>query len=218
MDIVPSRIVLMGTSKMSLHDRFSKISRPKLAVESHLTNYLSADHDYREGQKVKPLVYDENLQDLIPAEYIYPDDLLDENQDPVEYRMVRPRQRYVRLSSSLRNRVNFPVRRSSTFYYPLSTGINRKALFLKPKSWKFLAVNGNVDVQSNGRNGKFNQSNSGFRPKRNMNFGRGKRFRSRRNEGNKFKREPVTREKLDKELDDYMKKGKHPQIDVSDLV
>lgn len=31
------------------------------------------------------------------------------------------------------------------------------------------------------------------------------------------KRSVVTREELDKELDEYMKKGKHPQIDVSDL-
>lgn len=31
------------------------------------------------------------------------------------------------------------------------------------------------------------------------------------------KRPAVTKEELDKELDEYMKKGKHPQIDVSDL-
>lgn len=50
--------------------------------------------------------------------------------------------------------------------------------------------------------------------------GRGGRFIGGNLSSSNFsraKRSVVTREELDKELDEYMKKGKHPQIDVSDL-
>lgn len=66
-------------------------------------------------------------------------------------------------------------------------------------------------------------NNTFWRPRsvlaRNWTFrARGKRFLGRgfpkfiRN-----RRPTVTREELDRELEEYMKKGKHPQIDVSDL-
>ena len=94
-------------------------------------------------------------------------------------------------------------------------------IFFRPKprlSGSVPSANSKVIVQSyrpintrvNFTNGtKSRKSVAGFR-------GRGQW--SRRGSGNKVARLQVTREELDKELDAYMKKGKHRKIDASDLM
>lgn len=209
---MPSRIVLMGTSKMSLHDRFSKISRAARTgpVRNQVTVYHSAEHDYRDKEP-KPVILDDK------NEYLYTDDVINDEYS-LRYRIVRPRQRFVHLPSSLRNRVNFPPHRQNGSYPATPRGVNRRTFLSKPKPRVFRQITSNGNIQSN-RFIKSNFYTGGFKPSRNLKAGRGRGVRNRGNfNASRFKREPVTHEDLDKELDAYMKKGKHPHIDVSDLV
>ncbi|VDD97079.1 unnamed protein product [Enterobius vermicularis] len=188
---------------------FSKISHAARAapVRKQINSFRNVEHDYREDPKAV-MVVDSN-------DYVYGDEVIDDY--PMRYRLVRPRQRFVHLPLSLRNRVNFPARRQNGTYFPASRGINRRAFFLKPRPRVFRPIGAGANVQNNRFSKNFYVGAS--KSLRSQSSGRGRGVRNRGNfNSNRFKREPVTHEDLDKELDAYMKKGKHPQIDVSDLV
>lgn len=139
------------------------------------------------------------------------------------YRPLQPRPRptsYMKMP--LRNRVSFPPfsnRGNNTFFR--SHGFVQKTnYFVQRKQRPFGSImytnentryNGNVYNKrlNKGSFGKWNKNDGVYR-------GRGKvargGFVARR-----IKRPVITREELDRELDEYMKKSKHPHIDVSDL-
>ncbi|VIO96298.1 Uncharacterized protein BM_BM12867 [Brugia malayi] len=218
---VPSRIVLMGTSKISLNERFSQIPVPKLRHSVvPIRSYNSIEQSYREPiLNRRPLYiddvelsndYDEIGEDNIEAATNYVEQV---RVIPKRKLGVYPSPRFARIP--VRNRITFPHWRNRFNY-----GLVRKVNVDRPRPFGSLRyASRNTRFARNGFSRTLWRPNTVL-PRNHAFYGRGGRFFSgslSSSNSSRTKRSVVTREELDKELDEYMKKGKHPQIDVSDL-
>uniref|UniRef100_A0A915C046 Chromatin target of PRMT1 protein C-terminal domain-containing protein n=1 Tax=Parascaris univalens TaxID=6257 RepID=A0A915C046_PARUN len=218
MDVpIPPRIILMGTSKISLNERFSKlpVSPRRRPAAATVTSYRSADHDYREPEVVE---YSPDLEFKNSA-VADGDDLLGVRFVP-RYSGVRtihrsPRaywQPYVPLK--LRNRIKFPLPRNYVAFPP-SRAYIRRSTFNGSRSLGLARPVRSLRFKQEGfstalKGGRFNNRGTA----RGLSVARG-----RDGVGFAFRRrQQISREQLDRELDAYMKRSKHPKIDVSDLV
>uniref|UniRef100_A0A0M3I387 FoP_duplication domain-containing protein n=1 Tax=Ascaris lumbricoides TaxID=6252 RepID=A0A0M3I387_ASCLU len=226
MDVpIPPRIILMGTSKISLNERFSKlpVSPRRRPTAATVTSYRSADHDYREPEVVE---YSPDLEFkftfwLQSSAVADEDDLLGVRFVP-RYSGVRtihrsPRsywQPYVPLK--LRNRVKFPLSRNYVAFPPTRAYI-RRGTFNGSRTLGLARPVRSLRFKQDG----FNSTLKGGRFN-NRGAARGLSVpvpRGRDGVGFAFRRrQQISREQLDRELDAYMKRSKHPKIDVSDLV
>uniref|UniRef100_A0A0R3RPQ2 FoP_duplication domain-containing protein n=1 Tax=Elaeophora elaphi TaxID=1147741 RepID=A0A0R3RPQ2_9BILA len=220
---VPSRIVLMGTSKISLNERFSQVPVPKLrhnVTQIRSYNSGNAEQSYREplvtrrplyiGDIELPNVYDTVEEDGIEATANYLEQV---RIIPKPKLGIYQSPRFARIP--IRNRISFPHWRNRFNY-----GFVRKINIDRPRPFGSLRyASRNTRFTRNGFSRILWRSNTVL-PRNRAFHGRGDRFTGGNLSSSNFsrsKRSVVTREELDKELDEYMKKGKHPQIDVSDL-
>uniref|UniRef100_A0A8R1XLX5 FoP_duplication domain-containing protein n=2 Tax=Onchocerca TaxID=6281 RepID=A0A8R1XLX5_ONCVO len=220
---IPSRIVLMGTSKISLNERFSQIPVPKLRHSiAPIRSYNSdnIEQTYHEPIVTRRPLYIDDIE--LPNEY----DAIEEDgiESPTNYveqvRIIPKRKLGIYQSHPfaripVRNRISFPQWQNKFNY-----GFVRKISIDRPRPFGSLRyASRNTRFARNGFSRVLWRSNTIL--SRNRAFhGRGGRFiggNLSSSHFNRAKRSVVTREELDKELDEYMKKGKHPQIDVSDL-
>ncbi|KHN88532.1 hypothetical protein Tcan_16491 [Toxocara canis] len=217
MDVpIPARIILMGTSKISLNERFSKLPvgarrRPPAGT---VTGYRSADHDYREpGVERSPTV------DFKNGTAVDEDELLGVRFLPRfggSTTVARAPRSYLQsfVPLKLRDRVKFPVKRNYLTFAP-TRGYIRRGSYNGSRPFGLSRSMKNMRFKQNG-------FNSAFKSERYSNRGisRGTSgARGRGRAGFAFpRRQPITREQLDRELDAYMKRSKHPKIDVSDLM
>lgn len=184
-------------------------------------SYSSAGSEvsYREPLVARRPLYvdDYDLQD----EYDAVDNDLEATTNYIEEVRVVPRRKFSQYQTNprfaripVRNRISFPVWRNR-----FAGSFMRKINIDRPRPF------GSLRYAS--RNTRFirNGFSNTFWRSRNM-MPQGRSFLARRgrfagdtstNRFNRTRRPAVTKEELDKELDEYMKKGKHPQIDVSDL-
>ncbi|VDN03687.1 unnamed protein product [Thelazia callipaeda] len=211
---IPSRIVLMGTSKMSLNERFSQVSFPKVRQSvASVKNYNNGNLEsgYRELIVNQSPVYVGGLE--LQDEYDVVEDDIGATTNYVEQVRIIPRRKLAVYQNPhldripIQNRISYPLWRSK-----FGTGFVRKTDIDRPRPFGSLryASKNTRFIRNNMNQTLWRQNTSVSRNFR----GPGGRFAS-----NGFYRtkRSVTREELDKELEEYMKKGKHPQIDVSDL-
>ncbi|CAG9535850.1 unnamed protein product [Cercopithifilaria johnstoni] len=216
---VPSRIVLMGTSKISLNERFSQIPAPKLRhsvtpIRSY--NGGNTEHSYREPLISRRPLYIGDIE--LPNEYdAIEEDSIEATANYVEQVRIIPKHklgiyqspRFARIP--VRNRISFPHWHSRFNY-----GFVRKVNIDRPRPFGSLRyASRNTRFTRNGFSRILWRSNT-ILPRNRAFHGR---FIGNLSNSNfsRAKRSVITKEELDKELDEYMKKGKHPQIDVSDL-
>ncbi|EFO25017.1 hypothetical protein LOAG_03471 [Loa loa] len=220
---VPSRIVLMGTSKISLNERFSQVPVPKLRhsvapVRSY--NSANTEQNYREPVLSRRPLYVDDIE--LPHDYDTVDeDGIEATANYVEQVRIIPKRKLGIYQSArfsripVRNRISFPHWRNKFNY-----GFVRKVNIDRPRPFGSLRyASRNTRFTRNSFSRMLWRSNNVF-PRNRAFHGRGGRFiggNLSSSNFNRTKRSFVTREELDKELDEYMKKGKHPQIDVSDL-
>ncbi|VDK41787.1 unnamed protein product [Anisakis simplex] len=221
MDVpIPARIILMGTSKITLDERFSKLPKSlcRHTIKVSPVGYRSADHDYRDSDDVE---YSSDLD--------YKNGTAMDEEEFSNFRFVprytartplsisRPVRSYWRplMPLNLRDRIKFPTRRN----YPSFTsarGFLRRGAYSRSNT--FLMSRPLKDIRPK----QIGFNNTSFKSDQYAKSGapRGVRgVRGRGRAGLTFpKRQPISREQLDKELDAYMKRGKHPKIDVSDLM
>ncbi|MFH4976179.1 hypothetical protein AB6A40_002888 [Gnathostoma spinigerum] len=221
-----SRIVIVGTSKMTLNERFSKLPPPRIPRLSVATpQYRRAALNYNEPfVSARSDAVDSYEDDLL----LQDDDIADDGVEYIPQYRVIPRRPRGKLAYStrtpVRERISYSVLRRSP--YVSSRGYVLKNSFTRGQRYS----NGTIRMRTSrqirqpsyGNVAKFSvRRQNGLRGKREtvfVNRGRGGRgVRSGTNMRN-AKRKPVSKEQLDKELDEYMKKGKHPPIDVSDLM
>ncbi|KAM3720767.1 Phosphatidylinositol-3-phosphatase SAC1 [Dirofilaria immitis] len=217
---VPSRIVLMGTSKISLNERFSQVPMPKLRHSiAPIKNYISSntEQSYREPIISRRPLY---INDL-PNDYdAVEEDSIEAATNYVEQVRIIPKRKlkfyqgpsFARIP--VRNRISFPH-----WHNRFNYGFVRKINMDRPRPFGSLRyASRNTRFTRNGFSRKPWRSNTVL-PRNRAFRGRDGRFIGNLSSSSfsRIKRSVVTKEELDKELDEYMKKGKHPQIDVSDL-
>uniref|UniRef100_A0A915PLJ2 Chromatin target of PRMT1 protein C-terminal domain-containing protein n=1 Tax=Setaria digitata TaxID=48799 RepID=A0A915PLJ2_9BILA len=219
---VPSRIVLMGTSKISLNERFSQVPMPKLRHGiTQVRSYSSggAEQSYREPVVNRRPLYVDDIELSNDLDAV--DDSLEATTNYIEQVRIVPKRklgiyqnpRFSRIP--VRNRISFPQWRNR-----LNFGFVRKINIDRPRPFGSLRyASRNTRFTRNGFSRILWRTNN-IPPRSRAFHGRGGRFiggNLSSGSFNRAKRPVITREELDKELDEYMKKGKHPQIDVSDL-
>ncbi|VDK67172.1 unnamed protein product [Litomosoides sigmodontis] len=220
---VPSRIVLMGTSKISLNERFSQVPVPKLRhgvapIRSY--NGGNIEQSYRGPLVSRRPLYISDIE--LPNDYdTVEEDNMEATANYVEQVRIIPKcklgiyqtPRFARIP--VRNRISFPHWRNRFNY-----GFVRKMNIDRPRPFGSLRyASRNTRFTRNGFSRILWRSNTVL-PRNHPFHGRGGRFIGSNlfsSNYSRAKRSVVTKEELDKELDEYMKKGKHPQIDVSDL-
>ncbi|KAL3998209.1 C-terminal duplication domain of Friend of PRMT1 family protein [Acanthocheilonema viteae] len=219
---IPSRIVLMGTSKISLNERFSQVAVPKLRhsitpIRSYNGN---TEQSYPESLLSRRPLYIGDIE--LPNDYdAVEEDDIDATANYVEQVRIVPKRKLGIYQSSrfaripVRNRISFPH-----WHNRFNYGFVRKINIDRPRPFGSLRyASRNTRFMRNGFNRILWRSNTVL-PRNHTFYGRGGRFiggNLSSSNFNRAKRSAVTKEELDKELDEYMKKGKHPQIDVSDL-
>uniref|UniRef100_A0A1I7X201 FoP_duplication domain-containing protein n=1 Tax=Heterorhabditis bacteriophora TaxID=37862 RepID=A0A1I7X201_HETBA len=216
--VVPSKIVIVGTSNMSLHQRFSKIGKPIVGqrASEQRTNLRGFTKTLKAGEK--PLnvgrrgaamnqnqasVYENYVNDIEEM-----DDYVEEYV-PVHRMQSRPR----RIA---------PMYRS----VPIGSVVIPKQRLSIPTKPRFVYVPMPTNTVRNGRGGyrrgvvrqnnfqpRYNlrgvQSRGGFKTRGGFpSFGSRRGVLQSRGEPKKSVAQ------LDKELDDYMKKPKHPPITI----
>ncbi|VDN24137.1 unnamed protein product [Gongylonema pulchrum] len=157
--------------------------------------------------------YEENLAED------YDDD--DDLEDGTEYVRIVPQprgllvpRRRTRARIPVHSRISYPVWRSR-----FSGGFIRRIDVGRPRAFGSLRYsNRNTRFVRNSSSGSSNL----WRPRSMIARNRAPRYRNNRSFrwiAPQFsnKRATITREELDRDLEEYMKKGKHPPIDVSDL-
>ncbi|XGW21972.1 hypothetical protein V3C99_004715 [Haemonchus contortus] len=207
---VPTKIVMVGTSSMSLHQRFSRMPKPKVVVNKPVVERTAVRGPVRGRIRGHNLV--SRRSTLMRSQPVF------EIVDPVsgdyeEYVPVTPPVR--RLGTSviyrrpIEERVTLPPT-PQVVYVPIPVPRNQR----RPASTRGLRSRGVLRNQGQRNSTRGFGSHPNFKNRPTSAFGRGGQARGgttlRKTRYPQRPKKSISQ--LDRELEDYMRKSRHPKI------